>query len=233
MLNKETPPITLLLGDYKAHLQNLEFENTIIVTDPPFNIGYHYRSYGDKLSETEYYKMLRGLFFGRMSVVVHYLESLHRLSIEMGMPPKSVVSWVYNSNTGKQHRDIAFYNVKPDFRKGSQPYKNPMDKRIAKRIAEGKTCRLYDWWEINQIKNIGKEKTEHPCQMPVEVMKRIITLLPDGFTIFDPFMGSGTTGVACRELKRNFIGCEIDETYFNISTARINSDKFKDGGLWN
>ena len=46
------------------------------------------------------------------------------------------MSWVYNSNTGKQHRDIAFFGVKPDFRKVGQDYKNPTDKRIAKRSAE-------------------------------------------------------------------------------------------------
>ena len=56
--------------------------------------------------------------------------------------------------TAKQHRGIGFWNVHPDFRKVGQPYKNPNDKRIAKRIAEGKKARLYDWWNINQVKNV-------------------------------------------------------------------------------
>ena len=44
-------------------------------------------------------------------------------------------------------------------------YKNLNDKRIKARIAAGKTgAKLYDWWEINQVKNVSKEKTEHPCQ---------------------------------------------------------------------
>ena len=43
----------------------------------------------------------------------------------------------------------------------------------------------------------------------------------EGDTVFDPFMGSGTTGVACNNLNRNFIGVEIDENYFNIAKQRI------------
>ena len=106
--------------------------------------------------------------------------------------------------------------------KGHQPYKNPNDKRVKALIAKGsKGAKLYDWWEINQVKNVSKEKTKHPCQMPVEVMRRIIQILPDDATIIDPFMGSGTTGVACKELGRKFVGIELDERYFEIAEARI------------
>ena len=81
--------------------------------------------------------------------------------------------------------------------------------------------RLYDWWNINQVKNVSKQKTKHPCQMPLKVMENIIGILPEDATIIDPFMGSGTTGVACKNLNRNFIGIEIDEEYFNIAKNRI------------
>ena len=48
-------------------------------------------------------------------------------------------------------------------------------KRIQKRISEGKTgAKLYDWWNINQVKNVSKEKTEHPCQIPEELISKII-----------------------------------------------------------
>lgn len=57
--------------------------------------------------------------------------------------------------------------------------------------------------------------------MPVEVMEKIIGILPEDVTIIDPFMGSGTTGVACVCLKRNFIGIEIDKEYYQISKERI------------
>ena len=159
---------------------------------------------------------------GGRFVVIHYPEEIYKIAIQIGEIPTKIVSWVYNSNTAKQHRDIAFFGVKPDFRKYGQPYKNPTDKRIAKRIADGKTARLYDWWEINQVKNVSKEKTSHPCQMPLEVMKRIIGILPEDYTIVDPFAGSGTTGVACKELGRDCILIEQDKEYVEIIKKRLN-----------
>lgn len=203
----------------------LKGRKTIIVTDPPFNIGYHYKTYKDNLKEEEYIEFLETIFTCRNYkglVVIHYPESLYKIAFQIGMFPEKVVSWVYNSNTGKQHRDIAFFGIKPDFSKVRQPYKNPNDKRIKERIAKGyKGAKLYDWWDINQVKNVSKEKTKHPCQMPLEVMERIIGILPEDCLIIDPFMGSGTTGVACKKLKRDFIGCEIDEEYFNLCVERI------------
>lgn len=56
-------------------------------------------------------------------------------------------------------------------------------------------------------------------------MKRIIGILPDDYTIIDPFMGSGTTALACVEFNRNFIGIEMDEKYFNIANDRIKAFK--------
>lgn len=199
--------------------------NAVIVSDPPFNVGYHYGSYDDRLPESEYWGMMRDIFGSAPSVVIHYPEALHRLSIELRTAPERVVSWVYNSNTAKQHRDIAFYGISPDFNKVRQPYKNQNDKRIQERIANG--CegggRLYDWWEVNQVKNVNHEKTSHPCQMPLEVMKRIVGILPDDALIIDPFCGSGTTGVACKVLDRDFIGIEIDNEYARLATERIES----------
>ena len=206
------------------HDKILLYKKILIVTDPPFNIKYKYSTYTDDMPEDEYYKFLGEVLThnGFPFVVIHYPEQLYKLAFQIGYLPERVVSWVYNSNTAKQHRDIAFFGVKPDFNKVRQPYKNLNDKRIKQRIAEGKTgCKLYDWWNINQVKNVSKEKTSHPCQMPLEVMKNIIGILPEDYIIFDPFMGSGTTGVACLELGRSFIGCEIDKDYFNIAKDRL------------
>lgn len=210
-------------GDNLDVLQSLQLEldRCIFVTDPPFNVGYHYNEYQDKMEEKDYYKWLVEIFGTHKHVVIHYAESLYRYSHYAHQTPEKVVSWVYNSNTGKQHRDIAFFNVKPDFRKVSQPYKNPNDKRIAKRIAEGKEARLYDWWRVNQVKNVSAEKTAHPCQMPLEVMENIIGILPEGYTIVDPFMGSGTTALACIKHGRKFIGIELSADYYEISKERI------------
>lgn len=62
----------------------------------------------------------------------------------------------------------------------------------------------------------------HPTTKPIELMRWCIELTTKrGDIIFDPFMGSGTTGVACMQLGRNFIGCEIDPAYYAIAEKRI------------
>ena len=71
------------------------------------------------------------------------------------------------------------------------------------------------------VKNVSKKGNSHPCVMPLEVMKNIISILPDGVTVIDPFMGSGTTGIACAELGVDFVGIELDPVYFEIAKSRI------------
>lgn len=217
------PEIHFINGDFRDHIDYLRhLPNVVVVTDPPFNIGYHYGLYNDKMDDSQYYGMLKDLVTEFPSVVIHYPEALHRLSIESRITPSKVVSWVYNSNTARQHRDIAFYGIEPDFTSVKQPYKNQNDKRIKERIKRGLAGgRLYDWWNINQVKNVSKDKTKHPCQMPIEVMKNIVAMLPKDSTIVDTFMGSGTTAEACIELGYNFVGCEIDTDYYEIAKARI------------
>ena len=69
-----------------------------------------------------------------------------------------------------------------------------------------------------------QEKGLHPTQKPVALMEYLIkTYSNEGETVLDNCMGSGTTGVACVNTNRNFIGIEMDETYFNISKNRINN----------
>lgn len=220
--------VELYNNDCREVIENLkrEYKDLCIVTDPPFNVGYHYNTYRDNLSEKDYLEFVGGVIANVPSVIIHYPEMLYKISKQIDLCPERVVSWVYNSNTAKQHRDIAFFGVKPNFNQVKQPYKNLNDKRIQKRIAEGKTgAKLYDWWNINQVKNVSKEKTEHPCQMPLEVMKNIVGILPKGITVCDPFMGSGTTGIACKQLNIDFIGIEMDKEYFEIAKGRIESDK--------
>jgi site-specific DNA-methyltransferase (adenine-specific) len=65
------------------------------------------------------------------------------------------------------------------------------------------------------------EKRSHPTQKPVALMEWCLGFLPDAHTILDPFMGSGTTGVACAKLGRKFIGIEIEPRYFDIACRRI------------
>ena len=222
--------IKLMCGDCSEIMNSSEFKSLIqnripvIVTDPPFNIGYHYKNYKDKLKVDEYYSLVGGVLQKYPCVVIHYPEPLYRLAFKMGRFPDRIVSWVYNSNTPRQHRDIAFFDIMPVFSQVTQPYKNLKDKRIQERIARGYTgAKIYDWWNVNQVKNVSKDKTNHPCQMPQEVMNNIIGILPksENLIVIDPFMGSGTTGVACKKYDVDFIGIDLDEEYCKIAKERL------------
>lgn len=207
--------------------EHLDLDDVVIVTDPPFNIGYHYKTYNDRKKADEYFSELIELFDGVAHVVIHYPEKLFEYAVRSKKTPERVVSWIYNSNTPRQHRCIAFFGVKPDFKKVGQPYKNPNDPRIKKRIAAGKKAKLYDWWNVNQVKNVSAEKCDHPCQMPLQIMENIIGILPSRITVIDPFMGTGTTALACMKYDVDFIGFEMDPYYFKIAEKRINEHQTK------
>tara|TARA_R110000765_G_scaffold98842_1_gene185658 strand:- start:29 stop:418 length:390 start_codon:yes stop_codon:yes gene_type:complete len=124
---------------------------------------------------------------------------------------------------GKQHRSIAFFNCKPDFKKAYQPYKNPNDKRVKKLMENGsKGSKLYDWWNINLVKNVSKEKEKYSNQIPEKVIENIINIAAiENDIIFDPFCGSGTTLAVSKKLKRKYFGCDISESAVNITNKRL------------
>ena len=199
-----------------------------IVSDPPFNVGYHYNEYKDNMDEGEYYEWLQAITNGHPCCIIHYPEALYKFAFQIGQFPERVVSWVYNSNTPRQHRDAAYFGVTPDFNLVVQPYKNPEDKRIAQRIANGcEGAKCYDWMEVNQVKNVSKGdgKFYHPCQMPEEVMRRLVGIVPEEYVIVDPFMGSGTTAIAAIRNKRHFIGFELSKEYYTMAMRRIKAEQ--------
>lgn len=80
------------------------------------------------------------------------------------------------------------------------------------------------WREASRVFDLSPNglKKQHPTQKPLKLMKWCIEKLPkETKTILDPFMGSGTTGVACAKLGRKFIGIELEPKYFDIACKRI------------
>jgi site-specific DNA-methyltransferase (adenine-specific) len=84
-----------------------------------------------------------------------------------------------------------------------------------------------DVWEM---KKVSRKESGHPATFHVDMPLRCINSLPfENGTVLDPFMGSGTTGVACANTNRSFVGIELDETYFKIAQNRINEALAKVG----
>lgn len=79
-----------------------------------------------------------------------------------------------------------------------------------------------DVWDIPNVKAHHVEKTDHPCQFPVALPRRLIKALTlPNAVVADPFMGSGTTGVAAVLEGRRFVGAEVIKKYYDISVERI------------
>lgn len=216
----------IICGNVLEHLHDIP-RDAFLISDPPYNQDYHYGLYDDKVSTDEYRDLLYQVFQGMKLVIIHYPEETINLlaTLDIGKCEQSV-AWVYNSNTAKQHRSITWWNCKPDMTAVGQAYKNPTDKRIAKRIAEGKQARLYDWWDINQVKNVSKKGNPHPCPIPYELAERIILITTKpGDMVVDPFVGSGTVCLAAKNNGRNYLGFDIDPVYVEYANILLSKEQ--------
>ena len=150
--------------------------------------------------------------------------------------------WNYNTNIGHSpkrfttaHRSIlhATKSKNNNFFKEQVvvPYQNLNDKRIQGRIANGHSGRMpYSWFYFELVKNVSKDKTFHACQIPLPLVEMLIkSCTKENDDVFILFGGSGSELVLCKELKRNFISCEIHPEYYKMIQDRIeNNGKIRD-----
>lgn len=133
----------------------------------------------------------------------------------------------FNNTRGKAlasgYEPILFWS------KGKSNTFNNIKLKVESNRPEYKTGSLKDgitmpdvWTDIPALPHNSKEKVNHPTQKPIKLMERIVLLFTnEGDTVLDFCMGSGTTGIACKNLHRNFIGIEKDLNYFNIAKDRL------------
>ena len=126
------------------------------------------------------------------------------LELNPGLPLRQIVIWERNGGINfspsfylPTHEWILIF-AKPDFR-----------------LRDKKASGAKDIWKVGQERG-----NPHPAPFPVELPKIAIETTKS-VTVMDPFMGSGTTGVAAKNLNRDFIGIEMDEGYFKIAKDRI------------
>jgi len=206
--------------DFIEIITDLDKDNTLIIIDPPYNVGWKYDSYNDNLKESDYLKLFEN-FKGFKLVVIHYIEDIIKYIVPtMGVPTK-VVQWVYNSNMPRNHRSIAFFNCKPDMNKVKRMPKQLNDKRNYDSNGDIKLVRVNDWWKIPIVVNVSKEKEDYSCQIPEKVIERIIKTTADKEVIFDAFMGTGTTLAVASKLGYKYIGCDISKTAYDITKKRL------------
>lgn len=217
----------------------------LIITDPPFNIGKDYGGvYNDKKDAADYIRWckkwltecIRLLKPTGSLYLFNYPENNAYLLpfLQSKMIFKRWMTWHYPTNTGHsksnftrtQHSIIFCTKTKiATFNRDSiaEPYKNPKDKRIIERLKKGSKGRApYDVFHFNLVKNVSKDKTEHPCQIPVSLIKIFIKASSnEGDVVLDPFGGSFSTAAAAKELNRNSISIEINPKYVEIGKKRL------------
>jgi site-specific DNA-methyltransferase (adenine-specific) len=145
--------------------------------------------------------------------------------------------WVYNTNVGMSprkfttaHRSI-LHAVKSkdnywDNNAVGQDYKNPTDKRIIQRMADGHRNARYSWNYFDLVKNVSKDKTFHACQLPRGLVEMFILAgTRAGDLVHVLFGGSGGELLLCKELNRNFISSELHKPYYDLIIERLKTVK--------
>lgn len=236
----------IINGDCICELKKLPDASVeLILTDPPFNIGKKYNSYKDRRKRSDYFswceewirECFRILKSGGSFYLFNYPENNAYLMPIMNkyLKFRRWLTWHYPTNTGmsptnftRSQHSILFY-IKGDkaltFNRDAiaEPYKNPTDKRILQLKNEGSKGRTpYDVFVCNIVKNVSKDKIDHPCQIPVKLLGLFIKASSNfGDTVLDPFGGSFSTAVACKRLGRNSISIELDNKYCKNGEERL------------
>jgi site-specific DNA-methyltransferase (adenine-specific) len=131
------------------------------------------------------------------------------------------------------HDNIGFFAVSKDYFFDLDPVRIPYDaitkKARSRKLFEGsKWLELgynpKDVWSVSRLHRQHTERVDHPTQKPLEIVERmVLASCPKGGRVLDPFMGSGTTAVACARQQREFVGYEINESYCAIARERVSA----------
>jgi len=225
--------VKLYLGDCLEILPTLE-DGSIdtIITDPPYSSGARQsnqlRSRGamlrgekwqeewfgtDNLSSIGFMFFMRGvslLLFNKCIPGGHLYTFIDWRNYPLLYQIKESAGWRINN--------LIVWNKKI-FGMGNN-YRNQHELIIYASKGSANECHRHDVANIINSKRVRQDN--HPTEKPLSLIKTLLSVsTKEGDIVLDPFMGSGTTGVACVQLNRNFIGIEIDENYFNLSEKRI------------
>lgn len=226
--------LQLYEGDCLKILKNLSNDRIVvdaIITDPPYNIS---KKNNFNTMNTAH---RHGIDFGEWDKnfdLVSWLKLSDKLLKNGGNI--IIFSSFLHMGTIATELEKLNYSIK-DLIRWVKP--NPMPRNIKRRFVVD--CEYAIWavkgnkkWTFNVLdkpymrpqiicsRPTGNEKTIHPTQKPIILISKLINIFTNkNDLVLDPFMGSGTTGIACKKLDRKFIGIEIDKKYFCIAKERI------------
>lgn len=215
--------------------------------DPPFNLKKKYNGYKDSLEFKEYIKwcdewireMVR-ITKPTGSIFVHNIPKWLSYYVKLLNEYANFKHWIAwcapTSPMGKSlqpaHYGVLFYvkdSKKTKIYEIRMPHERERKSSYLRKDYGGKKASLHPfgplisdiWTDIHRIKH-SKYRDEHPCQLPVPLLERLILITTDeGDIVLDPFIGTGTTAVAAKKLGRKYIGFDLDEKYKRISENNL------------
>ena len=238
----------IIKGDCLELLKKIP-DNSVDMTfaDPPFNLKKKYNGYKDSLEFKNYIDWCDE-WIGEMvritkptgSVFVHNIPKWLSYYVKLLNEHANFKHWIAwyapTSPMGKSlqpaHYGILFYVKDPKKAKIYEirmPHERERKSDYLRKDYGGKKAGLHPfgplisdiWTDIHRIKH-NKYRDEHPCQLPVPLLERLILMTTDeGDIVLDPFVGTGTTAVAAKKLGRKYIGFDLDDEYKKISENNL------------
>jgi site-specific DNA-methyltransferase (adenine-specific) len=196
--------------------------NTIAATNPSGMMAEHnhkqnkgYDGFSDDMPEMEYQAWMRDVFglCRAVSKGLVWINHKTRYREKQGVHPLAIFNWPFYSEVVWDRGGSITMNA----RKFAPSHEYIYGFGVP-HYWDNAVNTMMSVWRIMPERDVKG----HPCPFPVSIASRCITAsCPEGGVVLDPFMGSGTTGVACIREGRNFIGIEKDEKYFQIAVERI------------
>ena len=240
----------IIQGDCLRILKKIPDDSVdVTFADPPFNLKKKYNQYGDLKGKRDYLDWCRDWISELVrvtkptgSIFVHNIPrwlSYYTAYLGDGAYFRHWIAWDSGgSPMGKtllpnhygilyytksdSYKNFKFYDIRYPHPKCRTCHEFLKDYGGKKAQAHGLGPLLSDVWnDIHRIRH-RKRRDEHPCQLPVPLLERLILMATDeGDVVLDPFMGTGTTAVAAKKLGRKYVGIEIDPAYIDIAEKNI------------
>jgi site-specific DNA-methyltransferase (adenine-specific) len=238
----------IIQGDCLEVMQSIP-SNSVDITfaDPPFNLKKKYNGYKDDQKNDAYLAWCRQWISEMVritkstgSIFVHnipkwltyYATFLNEMAYFKHWIAWDAPSGPMGKSLQPSHYGILYYVKNPGenkFYEVRYPHKRCRKCGYLLKDYGGKKDALHpfgplvsdSWTDIHRIQH-NKYRDEHPCQLPVHLLERLVLMSTDpNDIVLDPFIGTGTSTIAAKRLGRGFIGIDIDEKYVNITRAKL------------
>ena len=232
---------TIYNGDCTVEMQKIANDSVdLILTDPPYNLGnfminrstnlakmrenFFANAGWDNLEFDEWVERMDSFFEDAARIIktggsmiifmsIIKVETIIKLAEKHGFYYKTTGIW-HKLNPMPRNMNLHFVNsteawIYFTYKKKTGTFNN-----------ENKM--VHDFIETSVVSNGEKKAGKHPTQKPIALLEHFVRLLSnEGDLVVDPFMGSGSTGVVCKKMGRNFVGIEFDKEYYEIAQRRI------------